>query len=312
MARKLRIEFEGALYHVINRGNYRRDVFATRGACEAFLRALAEAVRRYGWQLYAFVLMRNHYHLAVETPQANLVDGMHWFQSTLATRFNRLRRERGHLFQGRYQSIVLEDFAVLARVVDYIHLNPVRASVVAPEQVSEYSWSSLRRFRQGPRLPGMAAREWLRIHGGLRDDAAGWRDYEEHLVSLAKDAEEQKRQGLQNMSHGWALGTSGWRRAIAQDHAHLALAPGLAKEQSRDLKEAVWQRRLEKALARRRKGHEALQTRPMKAAWKLALARDMREAGASTVWIAEHLCLGSPVSVRSYLCRDAAKQQTTA
>jgi REP element-mobilizing transposase RayT len=88
MARKLRIEYPGALYHVINRGNYRRDVFESAGAAEAFVAALREAVAQYGWRVHAYVVMRNHYHLAVETPQPNLVEGMHWLQSTLATRFN--------------------------------------------------------------------------------------------------------------------------------------------------------------------------------------------------------------------------------
>lgn len=312
MARKLRIEFEGALYHVINRGNYRRDLFASKGTCEALLKALGEAVRRYGWRLHAFVVMRNHYHLAVETPQPNLIDGMHWFQSTLATRFNRFRRERGHLFQGRYQSILLEDFSVLARVVDYIHLNPVRAHVVTPARVSAYPWSSLSRFVHGPRLAGMRAEDWLQARGGWKDNRAGWKSYQSHLVALGADEQEQKRQGLQGMSNGWALGTMGWRRAIAQEHAHLALTPGLAQEQSRDLKQAEWSRRLDRALARRRKGHDALQTRPRKVAWKLTIARELRECGASVVWIAEHLCLGSPVSVRSYLCRLERNQQTTA
>lgn len=143
MARKLRIEYPGALHHVINRGNYRRDLFESVGAAEAFLRTLTEAAGKYGWRLHAYVLMRNHFHIAVETPEPTLGEGMHWLQSTMATRFNRLRGESGHLFQGRYKSLVIEDFASLARVVDYIHLNPVRAKVVLPEQVEGYRWSSL-------------------------------------------------------------------------------------------------------------------------------------------------------------------------
>lgn len=98
MARKLRIEFPGAIYHVLNRGNYRRDLFLTAGEAGAFVETMQEAVLRYGWRLHAYVLMRNHYHLAVETPEPNLKDGMHWLQSTFATRFNRFRKERGHLF----------------------------------------------------------------------------------------------------------------------------------------------------------------------------------------------------------------------
>jgi putative transposase len=92
---------------------------------------------------------------------------MHWLQSILATRFNRCRRESGHLFRGRYKSIPLEDRAALSRVVDYIRLNPVRGKVVVPEQVGNYRWSSLVR----------AAADWLAAHGGWRDDAAGWQVY---------------------------------------------------------------------------------------------------------------------------------------
>ena len=98
----------------------------------------------------------------------------------------------------------------------------------------------------------------------------------------------------------------------AQDRAHLALAPGLERVQSRELKEAAWLRRLEEALARQGKRHDELRTRPMNLPWKLELARQLRELGASTVWIAEHLCLGRPGSVRSYFCRGRGNQRTTA
>ncbi len=97
----MRIQFKGALYHVINQGNYRCDVFGSGG--KAFEAVLKEAVTMFGWVLHADVLMRNHFHLSVETPQPNLVEGMHWLQCTFATRFNRYRGERGHLFQGRYK-----------------------------------------------------------------------------------------------------------------------------------------------------------------------------------------------------------------
>ena len=95
MARRLRISFAGALYHLINRGNYRCDVFATDAAARAFLITIDETCRRFGWRVHAYVIMSNHYHLAVQTPQANLSEGMHWLQSTYATRFNRFRGERG-------------------------------------------------------------------------------------------------------------------------------------------------------------------------------------------------------------------------
>ena len=144
MARKPRIQYEGAVYHVINRGNYRRDVFELASTAQAFERCLFEACEQAGWQLHAFTLMRNHFHLALETPRANLVEGMHWLQSTFATRFNRLRAERGHLFQGRYQAILVEPGTHLAQVVNYIHLNAVRAGIVGVEHCLLYTSPSPR------------------------------------------------------------------------------------------------------------------------------------------------------------------------
>lgn len=100
MRRSARVEYPRAIYHVINRGNYRWDVFGGPGAAQAFVTVLEEAVRRCEWELGAYVVMRNHFHLAVRTPHPNLADGMHWFQATFATRFNRLRGENGHLSKG--------------------------------------------------------------------------------------------------------------------------------------------------------------------------------------------------------------------
>jgi putative transposase len=151
MPRKPRIQFEGAIYHVINRGNYRRDVFETGSTAQAFEQCLYEACEQSQWQVHAYTLMRNHYHLAVATPRGNLVEGMHWLQSTFATRFNRLRQERGHLFQSRYQAILVQPGPHLARVVNYIHLNPVSAGIVPVAQLAHFRWSSYRRFLQGGR-----------------------------------------------------------------------------------------------------------------------------------------------------------------
>ena len=104
MARKLRLEFAGACYHVINRGNYRRELFGDDGTRDAFQRCLFEACERFEWRLHAFVIMRNHFHLAAQTPEPNLSEGMKWLQGTWAARFNRFRRENGRPFQGRYKA----------------------------------------------------------------------------------------------------------------------------------------------------------------------------------------------------------------
>lgn len=99
MARKLRLEAEDGIYHVLNRGNYRAAIFQSDKTKAAFLTCLDEACGKTGWRVHAWCLMSNHYHLAVETPRANLVEEMQWLQGTFSTRCNRLRHERGHLFQ---------------------------------------------------------------------------------------------------------------------------------------------------------------------------------------------------------------------
>ena len=198
MARKLRLQYEGAVYHVINRGNYRRDVFETADKAKAFEECLFEAAERMGWRLQAYALMRNHYHLAVETPQPNLVEGMHWLQSTFATRFNRFRAERGHLFQGRYQALVIEPGAAAGRVANYIHLNAARAGIVPVEQLAEFRWSSLRRFmkKEGPACLSAA---WLDPMG-FADDEAGWKNYVSYLAELAGDKDAQAEQRFDSLS----------------------------------------------------------------------------------------------------------------
>jgi REP element-mobilizing transposase RayT len=98
MPRSARVQYEGARYHIINRGNYRKDLFRTHKTDEAFTEVMLEACERYKWSLHAYVLMSNHYHLCLETPQANLSDGMHWLQSTFANKFSRFSGERGHVF----------------------------------------------------------------------------------------------------------------------------------------------------------------------------------------------------------------------
>jgi putative transposase len=300
MARKLRIEFPGAVYHVINRGNYRTDVFRSAGEAKSFLGALEEALARYGWKLHAYAVMRNHYHLAVETPEPNLVAGMHWLQSAFATRFNRFRDERGHVFQGRYQALLVEDLEALAALADYIHLNPVRAGIVPPERAGDFRWSSLRAFVRGPRMPGLAA-GWLAARG-VSDDPEGWAGYLERLGRLAADEGEQARLGFQAMCRGWAIGTAAWRKAVARDLAAMALSPGLPAAEARELREARWEAALSGLLSSAGLEESSLGLGRKAEAWKLDLALALRDRhGASTRWIAERLAMGRPDSVRSVL-----------
>jgi REP element-mobilizing transposase RayT len=317
MARKLRIEFPDAVYHVLNRGNYRRDLFTSSGEAGAFVSALEEATEVYGWQVHAYAVMRNHYHVALRTPQPNLIEGMHWLQTTFATRFNRLHGESGHLFQGRYKSLLVEDDAALARLVDYIHLNPVRAGIVPAEQAAAFRWGSLGRFVRGMRFARLEAESWMRARG-LTDNAEGWATYLGRLQDLVTDKEEQDRLGWASMSRGWAIGTQGWRRAVARDHAEKALNPGLGAADARALREARWAERLEGLLNEAGQSLATAAQARKSAPWKVEIAARVRqETGAAIVWLAETLSMGKPSAVRSYLSRVKSgrvtiNQQTSA
>jgi REP element-mobilizing transposase RayT len=173
MARKVRVEYTGACYHVINRGNYRRDLFAGKGAAASFETCLFEAAMRFGWRLHAYVVMRNHFHVAVETPEPNLSDGMRWLQATWAARFNRFRGETGRPFQGRYKALHVEPGHALAQVAHYIHLNPVRAKAVTAERLLQYRWSSLPKFCGKGRPAVLEAKTLLREAGDLQDTRGG-------------------------------------------------------------------------------------------------------------------------------------------
>ena len=215
MARKLRLEYEGAMYHVINRGNYRAAVFGEEGAREAFMGCLFEACEKADWVLHAYVLMSNHYHLALETPRGNLVEGMRWLQSTFANRFNRYRGENGHVFQGRYKALVVESGENLGAVAHYIHLNPVRAGILPVTRLAEYwdsSFAALLEPKKRP--PCLRVEAFLNAAGELRDTATGRRKYVEYLAWLAESEPGQKQLKFESMSRGWVLGGQAFKQAL--------------------------------------------------------------------------------------------------
>ena len=143
--RKARVEYEGALYHVMDRGNQLEAIFCDNRDREVFLRTLGEANERCGWRVHYYVLMGNHYHMLLETPEANLSRGMRLLQGIYTIRHNARHHVRGHLFQGRYKAVVVngQDAAYFRTVCDYIHLNPVRAGLlIADDALESFVWSS--------------------------------------------------------------------------------------------------------------------------------------------------------------------------
>lgn len=303
MARKLRLEYPGALYHVINRGNYRADVFGTDGAKEAFLACLEEACAFAGWRVHGYVVMRNHYHLALETPEPTLVDGMQWLQSTYANRFNRFRGEHGHVFQGRYQTIVVEDGARLGAVCHYIHLNPVRARIVPVEEAASYSWSSLHRLaRPKERPPWLSLKDALASAGLLPDTPAGHRAYLGYLAWLMGDTAAQKAHGFDLMSKGWVFGSGSFKRALIEDHQRELAERDLGEAGLAEIKQELWRQVLTRCLNKLGKRSEDTAKDRKSSDWKVAIAAHFRSTTTvKNPWLAEQLNMGDPDGVSRYV-----------
>jgi len=186
MARKLRVEYGGAVYHLLNRGDRREPIVFDDQDRTRFVETLGECCAKTGWQVHAYVLMSNHFHLVVETPQANLVSGMKWFLGTYTGRFNRRHKLFGHLFSGRYKSLIVDGSGngYLKTVCDYVHLNPARAKLLkSAEPLRSYAWSSWPAYLGAPsKRP-----EWVRVDRLLgeyripKDSPAGRLHLEETL-----------------------------------------------------------------------------------------------------------------------------------
>jgi putative transposase len=140
MARQLRIEYEGAFYHVTSRGNERRKIFFSKTDYEKFKEYLGNSLVKFNYRIHCYMLMTNHYHLLIETPNGNISKIMHYLNGSYTNYINIKRNRSGHLFQGRYKAILIDHDSYLLELSRYLHLNPVRAGMVT--KPDEYPYSS--------------------------------------------------------------------------------------------------------------------------------------------------------------------------
>jgi REP element-mobilizing transposase RayT len=159
MTRPLRLEYPGAFYHVLNRGNNLEHLFRNKRDREKFLVLLGKAKDRFFLMIHTYCLMDNHYHLLIETKEPNLSQSIQWLNVGYATYFNRRYRRSGHLFQGRFKAILIEADEYLRPLSRYIHLNPVRAKLVSTPDL--YFWSSYRALIGKTRIPQFLEVDWL-------------------------------------------------------------------------------------------------------------------------------------------------------
>jgi len=211
MSRPWRIEYEGALYHLLSRGNERSDIFKDDSDRTGFLDAVGEMSERYDIDIFAYVLMDNHYHLLARTRQANLKKAMQWFGTTYTQRFNRRHFRSGHLFQGRYKSIIIQNDAYLLQLSYYIHRNPLRAGIV--KRLTGYRWSSYNSYAYDRKAP-----KWLStdlILDQFTSEKDRHRCYRERAQ---KYASEEKRL-FEDLRHGLILGSKQFVEKIRGKYA---------------------------------------------------------------------------------------------
>ncbi len=283
----------------MNRGDRRDPIFKGARDYEEFLQTLDQACQKAHWQVHAYCLMRNHFHLVVETPQPTLVAGMKWLLGTYTSRFNRRHKQFGHLFSGRYKALVVDGSGqgYLKSVCDYVHLNPVRAHLLRADQpLQAFRWSSYPFYigRPGQRPAWLRVARCLGEWGIAKDSPAGRR-------SLAQGLERRRSEDttveFQEMERGFCVGDEEFARELLEG---VATSPGRS-HYGEAVQEAVEVRaerlvngRLkamgwtEEDLAARRKGDPV----------KVKLAANVRaETTMPLAWIAERLAMGS----RGYL-----------
>jgi|GEM_PF-62435 len=330
MARSIRLEFDGAFYHVMAWGNRRSAIFLDEQDRRFFLQCVADACGKTGWKVHAWVLMDNHYHLFIQTPEANLVEGMKWLQNTVTRRFNVRHRQWGRLFGDRYKAVVVdgESAYYYETLWDYIHLNPCRAGLVDVKQgqsVLDYPWSSL---AGGYALMPHQRAKWLAAEQGLaamgvEDTVEGRKKLVERLDKRA--AEEREQSGWvaldadadkrgSHLLRGWYWGKQGFAEKLMKV-GEAAIGRNL-KARSYDASPERQAHGQQKALELLDEGlraggfsKEELAAHRCTEPRKVLLAGLLwRKTTVSQTWIAEHLGMKNAANVSRVVHRmDAAR-----
>jgi REP element-mobilizing transposase RayT len=294
MARKLRIQYPGAIYHVMNRGDHREAIFRDDQDRHRFVATLEECCQKTGWQVHSYCLMANHFHLVLETPNANLVAGMKWFLGTFTKRFNSRHQTFGHLFSGRFKAPLIEGSGngYLKTACDYVHLNPVRAGLLRLEQPLEtYPWSSFPLYVAERARPG-----WLRIdrllgEWGIRWDEPGAGRRFAAAVEARRQAESE--QEFKPLRRGWCFGSEGFRADMLK-YIEQQKGTWHYGEELRESAEAKAERMIASAMRAHGVGPDQLSNWRKGHAFKVNLAVQLRaETTVTVAWIAARLAMGS-------------------
>ncbi|PAW60031.1 MAG: hypothetical protein B9S37_11185 [Verrucomicrobiia bacterium Tous-C3TDCM] len=327
MARPLRFVYPGAVYHVMARGDGGKKLFLTDSDHLLFLDWLDGACKSHGWRIHAWVLMGNHFHLLLETPEPNLVTGMKWLLGGFSQAWNRRYKRRGHVFQGRYKSIPVSgeraaDPYHFRTVADYIHLNPARAKIAGGNKgaLLEYRWSSLPAYAKGKALG--KGEEWLVFDRvldafALAQSGRGRRAYMEWLeIRAREDGGRLSAEAMRALRRGWYLGEDSFRdqllaliekgaKALKVKGSHTGLA---LKSHGEEAAERIVKTGLQ--LLGMREGVECLSGYQKGDPRKVAMAILIKgHTNVSNIWIASRLHMGHDRSVSRLVSQGKSNKE---
>jgi len=207
MARPFRIQYEGAIYHVMSRGIERGTIFLTDKDYLRFLECLERAVEKFNLEIFTFVLMGNHYHLLLRTPKSNLSKAMQWLQTAYSVYYNLKHQRSGHLFQGRYKSILVGEESYWQKLSFYIHLNPIRAGMV--KDLNDYRWSS---YHDYVRL--QKVHKWVLAEEILKELSESKQSAQIKYRELIIEASGQEKKVLEEIKYGFTMSPHRYRLTL--------------------------------------------------------------------------------------------------
>jgi REP element-mobilizing transposase RayT len=296
MARSIRIENPESVYHVYSRGNYREPIFRNFRTAEVFLKILEETIIRTDWHVYAFAIMPNHFHFVVKAPRANLSRGMHLLLTTFATRFNRFREERGHVFQGRYQAKRTPTGFDVSRVIDYVHLNHVRKGILKVEELSRSPLSSVSILMNPDNRSVFKIRDGLKFFG-YPDAIQGRIAYLDHLRHVHQTDAESK-----HFDYDWEAAVIAERAVLKKNPQGLENPSDLPYEQIIRLDDDYTEMVVKRLLLECGKTELDIKLDQGLVPWKVSMAINLQAlTTASLPFIARRLNAGSSSNLAQHL-----------